>query len=54
MTQALAQQMGQAAIEVFRKNLNISPTLEIRPGYRFNVMVVKDLTFSKPYQAFDY
>ena len=29
-------------------------TLEIRPGFRFNVVVTKDLTFTKPYQAFDY
>jgi type IV secretion system protein VirB10 len=30
------------------------PDLEIRPGYRFNVIVTKDMTFSKPYQSFDY
>jgi type IV secretion system protein VirB10 len=54
LSQAVAQQMGQVAVELFKKNLNIAPTLEIRPGYRFNVMVVKDLTFGKPYQAFDY
>ena len=51
---ALANQLGQVAIEMIRKNMNIAPTLEIRPGFRFNVMVVKDLTFTKPYQAFDY
>jgi type IV secretion system protein VirB10 len=28
--------------------------LEIRPGYRFNILVTKDLTLSKPYEAFDY
>ena len=54
VTQALAQQMGRVAVEMIQKNLNISPTLEIRPGYRFNVMVVKDLTFDRPYQPFDY
>jgi type IV secretion system protein TrbI len=54
LTQAIAQQMGTVATEMVRKNINIAPTLEIRPGYRFNVMVVKDLTFSKPYQPFDY
>jgi type IV secretion system protein VirB10 len=54
ITQALAQQMGRVATEMIQKNLNISPTLEIRPGYRFNVMAVKDLTFQKPYQPFDY
>ena len=51
---ALANQLGQVAIEMIRKNMNIAPTLEIRPGFRLNVMVVKDLTFTKPYQAFDY
>jgi type IV secretion system protein VirB10 len=54
LSQAVAQQLGQVAVEFIRKNINIAPTLEIRPGYRFNVMVVKDLTFDKPYQAFDY
>jgi type IV secretion system protein VirB10 len=54
LTQAIAQQMGQVAVELLRKNINIAPTLVIRPGYRFNVMVVKDLTFRKPYQPFDY
>lgn len=54
VTQAIAQQMGRVATEMIQKNLNISPTLEIRPGYRFNVMAVKDLTFDKPYRAFDY
>ena len=54
MSQALGQQLGQVTAQMIAKNLNIAPTLEIRPGYRFNVIVTKDLTFSKPYQAFDY
>lgn len=29
------QQMGQVASEMIRKNMNISPTLKIRPGYKF-------------------
>jgi type IV secretory pathway VirB10-like protein len=40
--------------QLIAKNMNIAPTLEIRPGYRFNVIVTKDMTFSKPYQSFDY
>jgi type IV secretion system protein VirB10 len=40
--------------QMLMKNLNVAPTIEIRPGYRFNVMVSKDLTFKKPYQSFDY
>lgn len=54
MSAALGQQLGQVAAEMIRKNMNVSPTLEIRPGYRFNVIVTKDLTFEKPYQPFDY
>jgi type IV secretion system protein VirB10 len=54
MGEALGQQLGQVTAQLISKNMNIAPTLEIRPGYRFNVMVTKDMTFSKPYQAFDY
>jgi hypothetical protein len=32
--------------QLIAKNMNIAPTLEIRPGYRFNVIVTKDMTFS--------
>jgi type IV secretion system protein TrbI len=54
LSQALGQQLGQVTGRLMQKNINISPTLEIRPGYRFNVVVTKDMTFSKPYQSFDY
>ncbi|MXS77951.1 conjugal transfer protein TrbI [Nitrosomonas sp. JL21] len=54
MSQALGQQLGLVTANLIRKNLNISPTLQIRPGYRFNIIVTKDLRFSKPYQSFDY
>ena len=54
LSAALGQQLGDVASQMIAKNLNIAPTLEIRPGYLFNVMVTKDLTFSHPYQSFDY
>lgn len=54
LSSALGQQLGQTTSQMIMKNLNIAPTLEIRPGYRFNVVVTKDLTLTKPYQAFDY
>ena len=54
LSEALGQQLGQATAQLLSKNLSIAPTLQIRPGYRFNVVVTKDLTFSKPYQSFDY
>lgn len=54
LSEALGQQLGSAMTQMISKNLNISPTIEIRPGYRFNVMVNKDIKFDRPYQAFDY
>lgn len=54
LSTALGQQIGQVVAQMVSKNLSIAPTLEIRPGYRFNVVVVKDITFSKPYASFDY
>jgi len=54
LQQALGQQLGQVTAQMITKNLNIAPTLEIRPGYRFNIIAVKDLTFTKPYKSFDY
>jgi hypothetical protein len=29
----------------------IAPTLEIRPGYQFNIVVTKDVVFERPYTA---
>jgi type IV secretion system protein VirB10 len=54
MAQALGQQLGELSEETIRKQMNVAPTIEIRPGYRFNVQVTKDLTFNAPYRAFDY
>ena len=50
MGSALAAQLGQATLQLLQKNLNIKPTLEIRPGYQFNIIVTKDLVFQKPYK----
>lgn len=54
MSAALGQELGQVTAQMIAKNLNIAPTLTIRPGFRFNIIVVKDLTFAKAYQSFDY
>lgn len=40
---AIGQQMGQLGMQMAQKNINIQPTLEIRPGYQFNIMVTKDI-----------
>lgn len=54
LTQSLAQNAGASLIhtasELTNKNLNIQPTLEIRPGYTFNVSVTKELIFNSAYE----
>jgi type IV secretion system protein VirB10 len=47
---AVGQQLGSATSEVLRRGMNVSPTLEIRPGFAFNVMVTQDVIFPGPYQ----
>lgn len=54
LSQAMGQQLGMVTANMIRRNLNISPTIEIRPGFKFNVMVTKDMVFNRPYQSFDY
>jgi type IV secretion system protein VirB10 len=49
--QAVGQQVGQVGVEVTRRNLNLQPTIIVRPGYRFLVRVEKDLLFNGPYSA---
>lgn len=40
---ALGQQIGQTGMTITQKNINIQPTLTVRPGYLFNVMVTADM-----------
>ncbi len=54
MSQVLGQQLGEVTSQLVAKNLNVAPTIQVRPGYRFNIMVVKDLTFKRPYHPFVY
>lgn len=54
MSQAVGQQFGTAAAQLLEKNLSVSPTLKIRPGYRFSVLLVKDFVFPGVYQDFAY
>lgn len=46
---AVGQQLGSTAAELIRRGINIAPTLEIRPGYPFNIMVTQDMVFPGPY-----
>jgi type IV secretion system protein VirB10 len=39
----IGQQLAQTASELTRKNIDIQPTITIRPGYKFNVFILKDM-----------
>lgn len=41
--QGTAKNINEAGQQITRKNLSIQPTLEISPGFRFNIFVTKDL-----------
>ncbi|HUM99756.1 MAG TPA: TrbI/VirB10 family protein [Halothiobacillus sp.] len=47
---AVGQQIGQLGVSISQKNLAIAPTIVIRQGYRFSVMVDKDVVFPGAYQ----
>ena len=47
--QGLAKNINEAGRQITRKNLAIQPTLEITPGFRFNIFVTKDIVL-EPYE----
>ncbi len=49
-TAAMGQQMAQLGMNIAQRHLNVQPTIEIRKGYQFVVMVNKDLVFEEKYQ----
>jgi type IV secretion system protein VirB10 len=46
----VSQQFGQLGTEQVRRGMLLPPTIEIRPGYQFNVMVTADLVLPGPYR----
>ena len=46
-----AEVFGRVAERTISKNLDVQPTLEIRPGYRFNVLVDRDLVLPGNYRG---
>jgi type IV secretion system protein TrbI len=54
MSEQLGQQIGTVAAQMIAKNMAVAPTLDIRVGYRFNIVVTKDIELQRPYRARDY
>jgi type IV secretion system protein VirB10 len=40
---ALGMQLGELGMQLAQRGMNIQPTLQIRPGFEFNIMVTKDI-----------
>ena len=51
MAESLGTNLINTATMITSKNINIQPTLEIRPGYKFNISVTKDMVFMSPYNG---
>ena len=45
-----AETFGRVAEQTIIRHLNVQPTLEIRPGYKFNVLVDQDVIFPGTYR----
>jgi len=46
-----AETFGRVADQTIDRNMDIQPTLEIRPGYNFNILVDQDIVFPGAYQT---
>lgn len=46
-----AESFGRVAEQTISKNLNVQPTIRIRPGYKFNVLVDQDIIFPSAYRG---
>ena len=45
-----AETFGRVAERTINKNLDVQPTLRVRPGYKFNVLVDQDIVFPLAYK----
>lgn len=43
LTRAVGENINRAGQRIIQRELNVQPTLEVRPGWRLNVMVNQDL-----------
>ena len=46
---AVGQQIGNTSIQLTQRQLEVPPTLEVPPGYLFNVLVDRDIVLMAPY-----
>ncbi|MDR1649449.1 MAG: hypothetical protein LBR71_04240 [Synergistaceae bacterium] len=49
VAEAVMETMSQLGAKLAERNMNVAPTLRIRPGYRFSIVTAKDIAFAEPY-----
>jgi type IV secretion system protein VirB10 len=47
---AAAQQAVTIGGEIVRRQLDVQPTITIRPGFKLNILVNRDMVFPEPYR----
>jgi type IV secretion system protein VirB10 len=47
---AVGEQLSEISTQTISKHLNVQPTLQIRPGYLFNIIVTSDVVFNNDQQ----
>ena len=47
----VAIELSRIATETVRQDLRVQPTVRVSPGYRFYVLLARDLPFASPYRA---
>lgn len=50
VSSAVGEGIAELGSEMVQKEMDIPSTLQIRPGYRFQIMVQKDIPFEAPYE----
>lgn len=48
---ALGQELSQVSMETIRRNMDVRPTLQVRPGTRFYIFLERDLVLDGPYSG---
>ncbi|RYG92449.1 MAG: conjugal transfer protein TrbI, partial [Alphaproteobacteria bacterium] len=46
-----AETFGRVADRTIQRNMDVQPTLGIRPGYKFNVLVDQDIVFPGAFKS---
>jgi len=49
---AMGQQIANDSIQLAQRQMQIPPALTVAPGYRFDVLVDRDIVLSRPYDGF--